>query len=133
LAEFGGGRIVDNVIAWVTLGTGRMDMTFQKRPQNRNIFWIQEQLFATSKVEQQKDLLKLLILEQDGLAQDTDTLRLLEHLISECRVRLTSQRGSIANHEQSGRDATESKRLLSGMMAALALHIERHARISRRC
>ena len=108
-------------------------MIFQKRPQNRNIFWIQEQLFATSKVEQQRDLLKLLILEQDKLAQDIDTLSLLEHLISECGVRITSQRETIANQEQSGRDATDSKLLLSGMIAALALHVERHARISRRC
>jgi hypothetical protein len=105
-------------------------MTFQKRPQNRTIFWIHEQLFATSKIEQQKDLLKLLILEQHDLTQNTETLRLLEHLISECRVRIASQRGRIADDEQLGRDAAESRLLLSGMLAALALHVEFHARIS---
>ena len=106
-------------------------MTVQKWPQNRSIFWIHEQLLATSKVEQQKDLLKLLIVEEDRLPQDADTLTLLEHLISECRERMMNQRERIAKEAQSGRDTTQSKLVLSGMLAALALHVERHARVSR--
>jgi len=108
-------------------------MFTERRPQHRNIFWIEHELFATHKTKQQKTLLKLLIQEEDAFAQDVETLGLLEHLIAQGRTRIEHQREMIARHERAGLDTGHSKQSLAGMLATVTLYVERHARISKRC
>jgi uncharacterized membrane protein len=108
-------------------------MMFQMRPQSRDVFWIEQQLFTTYQTEQRQSLLKLLLRELDSLAHDTETLRPLENLVSQCRTRVDRQREIIAEDERAGRDTKASKFLLVTMLTTLALYVERHARISRGC
>ncbi len=108
-------------------------MTFERRPQSRDVFWIEQQLFTTYQTEQRRSLLKLLLRELDSFAHDTETLKLLENLVLQCRTRVDRQREIIAEDERAGRNTKESKFLLVTMLTTLALYVERHARISRRC
>ena len=99
-------------------------MTFERRPQSRDVFWIEQNLFATYETEQRKVLLKLLLRELDGFAHDTETLKLLANLVSQCRTRVDRQREIIAEDERAGRDTTESKFLKVTMLTTLALYVE---------
>ena len=108
-------------------------MMFEKRPQSRNVFWIEQQLFAAHGTDQRRILFKLLLRELDSFTKNPETLQLLDNLVSQCRTRVDRQREIIAEDERAGRDTKESKFLLVTMLTTLALYVERYARISMRC
>ena len=82
-------------------------MTFERRPQRRDVFWIEQQLFTTYQTEQRLSLLKLLLRELDSFAHDTETLKLLGNLVLQCRTRVDWQREIIAENARAGRTRYE--------------------------
>ena len=77
---------------------------FEKRPQSRNVFWIEQQLFAAHEPSS-GDLFKLLLRELDSFAKKLETLQLLENFVSQCRTRVDRQREIIAEDERADRAA----------------------------
>jgi len=99
--------------------------------QDRNVAWIERQLFVTYDAEQRRGLLKLLLRELDGLAQDAEHCRLLAQLVQQTRARLDRQREIVAEHARNGDDTALPKFLLVTVLTTLALYVHRYGMLSR--
>jgi hypothetical protein len=118
------GAIVVSPVAW---GMGFSEkMNVPDWPQDRNLAWIERQLFATNRDDQRKILLRRLLEELESFVPNPEHCSIVEQLVIQARARVDSQREKISELKSKKKDTAQAIFLLATMIATLALYVDRY-------